>query len=296
MIRANDQMRKMAQREVAICRELAAHDPQCRKHCILMLASLEHKNHVVMVFESMQMNLRETLKKFGRRVGINVRAVRTYAHQLFVALRHLAARRVIHADIKPDNILVSQGFGCLKLADFGSAFHETDSDLDPTPYLVSRWYRAPEIILGLEYDRAIDTWSVAATLYELYMGASLFPGRDNNDMLAKMMELKGAFPPRMVKQHLRQFDKVAGLRPHFAEDLQFMLQEPDPITGKAKVRMTTPTAPTKTMRQLLLGGPHSSGEDRETVLHLADFLEKCLALDPKRRLTVADAFEHPFIK
>eukprot|EP00953_Heterococcus_sp_UTEX-ZZ885_P019981 11161-Heterococcus_DN1.PRE.2 len=195
-----------------------------------MTAHLEHKNHVVMVFESLQMNLRETLKKFGRRVGINITAVRAYARQLFAALRHLAGLRIIHADIKPDNILVSQGFGCLKLADFGSAFHETDPDNEPTPYLVSRWYRAPEIILGLEYDRAIDTWSVAATLYELYMGSSLFPGRDNNAMLALMMEVKGPVPSRMVKHHLRQFEKIAGLRSHFTPELQFLLQEPDPIS------------------------------------------------------------------
>lgn len=64
----------------------------------------------------------------------------------------------MHADIKPDNILVSEGFAQLKLCDFGSAFKESAPDNDPTPYLVSRFYRAPEIILGFEYDRAVDLW------------------------------------------------------------------------------------------------------------------------------------------
>lgn len=63
-----------------------------------------------------------------------------------------------------------------------SAFRETDPDNDPTPYLVSRWYRAPEIILGLEYDKAIDLWSVAVTLFELYKGLPVIPGANNNEV------------------------------------------------------------------------------------------------------------------
>jgi serine/threonine-protein kinase PRP4 len=73
---------------------------------------------------------------------------------------------ILHADVKPDNILVTESKAVLKLADFGSAGNARDNDL--TPYLVSRYYRAPEIILGLHYDYGIDIWSVACTLYVCY--------------------------------------------------------------------------------------------------------------------------------
>lgn len=63
-----------------------------------------------------------------------------------------------------------------------SAFRESDPDNDPTPYLVSRWYRAPEIVMGLDYDKAIDLWSVAVTLFELYKGGPVLPGVNNNEV------------------------------------------------------------------------------------------------------------------
>ena len=95
------------------------------------------------------MNLRETLYKFGKDVGINIGAVRMYARQLLSALRHLADLRIVHADIKLDNILCSGDLKQVTLCDFGSAFLETDADIKPTTYIVSRFYRAPEVILGL---------------------------------------------------------------------------------------------------------------------------------------------------
>ncbi len=81
----------------------------------------------------------------------------------------------MHADIKPDNILVSAGFAQLKLCDFGSAFKESAPDNDPTPYLVSRFYRAPEIILGFEYDRAVDLWCVSLVLVLLSVRMAYAP-------------------------------------------------------------------------------------------------------------------------
>ena len=154
---------------------------------------LEYRSHTTLLFEHMPMNLRETLSKFGKNVGINLKAIRSYAKQLLIALQHLARHRIVHADIKPDNILVSANFQSVKLCDFGSAFFETDPDNDPTPYLVSRFYRAPEIIMGLEYDRSVDLWSIAVSLAELYTGNVLFPGRSNNDMLKRFMETIGPF-------------------------------------------------------------------------------------------------------
>lgn len=65
-------------------------------------------------------------------------------------------------------------------------------DNEITPYLVSRFYRSPEVILGLPYDHPMDMWSVGCVLYELYTGQILFPGRTNNEMLKLMMDVKGA--------------------------------------------------------------------------------------------------------
>lgn len=161
------------------------------------------------------MNLREVVKKFGRDVGLNIRAVRAYAHQLFLALSLLRKCNILHADIKPDNVLVNASKSMLKLCDLGSAAdisYENTSTMI-TPYLVSRFYRAPEIILGLPYDMAVDVWSVGCTLYELYTGRILFPGRSNREMLRLMMECKGRFNTKAMKKAKfgsDYFDDVGG--------------------------------------------------------------------------------------
>jgi serine/threonine-protein kinase PRP4 len=162
------------------------------------------------------------LKKFGKNVGLNIKAVQSYAKQLFLALSLLGKAQIIHADIKPDNILVSENHALMKLADFGSAF-PTD-EMEITPYLVSRFYRAPEIILGLPYNTSIDIWSVGCTLYELFTGKILFPGNSNNQMLKMAMELKGKFPNWMLR-------KSTIPQTHFTQDLEFLSQEFDKISG-----------------------------------------------------------------
>jgi serine/threonine-protein kinase PRP4 len=107
MIRNNDTMRKAAEKEKSILLSIVEHDPDNKKFCVRLLTHLEYRNHVALVFEYQSMNLRETLKKFGKDVGINIGAVRMYGRQLFVALKHLMDLRIVHADIKLDNILCS---------------------------------------------------------------------------------------------------------------------------------------------------------------------------------------------
>ena len=99
------------------------------------------------------LNLRELTKKYGRGIGLNIRAVRPYAAQMFWALYHLQNCGVLHSDIKPDNILVSEDRTSVKLCDFGSAMFQGENEV--TPYLVSRYYRSPEVILGLKYGEAL---------------------------------------------------------------------------------------------------------------------------------------------
>jgi serine/threonine-protein kinase PRP4 len=89
------------------------------------------------------MNLREVQRKYGRNKGLNLKAVQSYTHQLLLSLRLLRKARIVHADIKPDNMVVNDRNNVVKLCDFGSAFGADEVEI--TPFLVSRFYRAPEI-------------------------------------------------------------------------------------------------------------------------------------------------------
>jgi serine/threonine-protein kinase PRP4 len=108
IIRSNDMMRKASEKELSLLKIISDADPDGRRHCVRMLGNTEFRNHIVIAFESMSMNLRDALKKFGKNVGINVPAVRMYGKQLFIGLKHIADLRIVHADIKLDNIVVSE--------------------------------------------------------------------------------------------------------------------------------------------------------------------------------------------
>ncbi|KAH0459856.1 hypothetical protein IEQ34_010519 [Dendrobium chrysotoxum] len=282
IIRSNDTMYKAGMEELVILKKLAGADPEDKRHCVRFLSSFKYRNHLCLVFESLHMNLREVLKKFGRNIGLRLTAVRAYAKQLFIALKHLRNCGVLHCDIKPDNMLVNEAKNVLKLCDFGNAMFAGKNDI--TPYLVSRFYRAPEIILGLPYDHPLDIWSVGCCLFELYTGKVLFPGPSNNDMLRLHMELKGPFPKKMLR-------KGAFIDQHFDQDLNFHATEDDPVTKKTVKRLLLNIKP-KDIGTLISGSP---GEDPKMLVNFKDLLERVFALDPEKRMTVSQALSHPFI-
>ncbi|XP_057528656.1 uncharacterized protein LOC130807464 [Amaranthus tricolor] len=282
IIRNNETMLKAGTEELVILKKLVGADPDDRRHCVRYLSHFKYRNHLCIVFESLHMNLREVLKKFGRNIGLKLTAVRTYAKQLFVALKHLRNCGVLHCDIKPDNMLVNDSKNVLKLCDFGNAMFSGKNEI--TPYLVSRFYRAPEIILGLPYDHPMDIWSVGCCLYELYTGKVLFPGPSNNDMLRLHMELKGSFPKKMLR-------KGAFIERHFDQDLNFLATEEDPVTKKTLRRLLVNIKP-KDIGNIIKG---SAGEDPKMLANFKDLLEKVFVLDPDKRLTVSQALNHPFI-
>ncbi|PGH23377.1 CMGC/DYRK/PRP4 protein kinase [Polytolypa hystricis UAMH7299] len=287
IIRNNDTMRKAGMKEIEILQQLAAADPDDKKHIIRFDRQFDHKGHLCMVFENLSMNLREVLKKFGRDVGINLRAIRAYAHQIFLGLSLLRKCNILHADLKPDNLLVNENRNVLKVCDLGSASPASESEI--TPYLVSRFYRAPEIILGIPYDYAIDIWSIGCTLFELYSGKILFTGRTNNQMLRSIMECRGKLPPKFLRRgsltHL-----------HFDDMLNFCSVEEDKITGRIVTKTLDFKKPTRDLKSRLMNkGPKLSDAEAKELSLFIDLLDRCLNINPERRCTPAEALKHPFI-
>lgn len=318
---------RAGQKEASILRKLNEVDPQDKKHIVRLERTFEHRGHLCLVFESLRcatssfrpciqanaatvcrylsMNLRDVVKRFGKDVGINLRAVRAYAHQLFLSLNLLKKQNVMHADIKPDNILVSESKSVLKLCDFGSAADTSEAEI--TPYLVSRFYRAPEIsrpryislleamiltdllslllVLGLPYDCSLDIWSIACTLYELYTGKILLPGRSNNHMLLLVQELKGRYPARLVKK--ARFGDV-----HF-EDAFFVYADKDKKSGAETIKkITIPPQPANSIKARLIT-PQTVKKLQDDELKLlnnfVNLLDRSLELDPAKRLTPKEA-------
>ncbi|KAL9602320.1 MAG: hypothetical protein Q9219_001886 [cf. Caloplaca sp. 3 TL-2023] len=287
IIRSNESMKKAGMKEVEILQKLAYADPENKKHVIRLERTFEHKGHLCMVFENLSINLREVLKKFGRDVGINLKAVRAYAQQMFLGLSLLRKCGVLHADLKPDNVLVNESRNVLKICDLGSASDASENEI--TPYLVSRFYRAPEIILGMPYDFGIDVWSIGCTLFELYTGKILFTGRSNNQMLRAIMECRGKFSHKVLR-------KAEFGRQHFDDLLNFRSIEKDKLTGKDVVRILNFTKPTRDLRARLVANAKEMNDvEIKELYSFVDLLDRCLSLNPEKRCTPAEALRHPFI-
>jgi dual specificity tyrosine-phosphorylation-regulated kinase 2/3/4 len=120
-------------------------------------------------------------------------AVRHVCFQTLLCLRELRRLGIVHADIKPENILTNDDeFRNTKVADFGTACF-TDQQI--FSYIQSRYYRAPEVLYGLRYGPPIDMWSIGCVVYELLVGEPLFPAEDEQE-LAEMIEIAIGPPPQ----------------------------------------------------------------------------------------------------
>ena len=314
MIRSNETMYKAGQLELNILRKLSesaassssssSRGSRQKTHVVSLLRHFEHRGHLCLVFERLDLNLREMVKKFGRGIGLSIRAVRGYAYQLLLALRHLRDNGVLHADIKPDNILVDESRATVTLCDFGSAMFAGENDI--TPYLVSRFYRSPEVILGLAYGHALDMWALGCTIFELFTGRIAFAGRSNNEMLKLMTDVKGELPRRMVRKGLfsdKHLEQEAG-------EMRFRLLEPDPVTGRDAVRIVAPKrckdvkqmimeAHTPPPQAAILADPAvaaAAGQDRKRVQQLGVLIDIMFALDPDKRVSVQHALANPLFK
>ena len=291
IIRKNDAMLKAGRKEIEVLNKLAEEDPDDKKHMVRLLGSFSHRGHLCLVFENLDMNIRELVKKFGRTTGINIQPIRNYARQIFLALSLLKKSEMLHADLKPDNLLVDESKTMIKMGDLGSAIEMADLH-EPTPELVSRFYRAPELIIGITADYGIDMWSIGCTLFEMYTSVIPFQGKTPNEMLKSIMEGRGKLPPKMIRRGLCSHE-------HFVNDATYTFKslELERTTRRYVTRYLNFGSPTKDIKARLLdyvSGAHSEQEVKEVNL-FSDLLNKCLEVNPERRISPEDALKHPFI-
>ncbi|KAF8567576.1 hypothetical protein P879_02383 [Paragonimus westermani] len=186
--------------EIQILQTLSQQDTESH-NIVRAIECFQHKNHMCFVFELLEQNLYEYLKSNKFR-PLSLPEIRPIAQQVLTALSKLKSLGLIHADLKPENImLVSTTAGALrfrvKVIDFGSACHS--SKAVQNTYLQSRYYRAPEILLGLPFNEAIDMWSLGCVLAELFLGWPLYPGSSEYDQMRYIVETQGLPPSDLLQ-------------------------------------------------------------------------------------------------
>lgn len=175
--------------EVEILDQINTHfDPRGTHHIVRMKDSFVFRNHLCIGFEILSVNLYELIKQNQYR-GLSTNLIRIFVRQILDALTILKKAKLIHCDLKPENILLQTlESPLIKVIDLGSACHENQTVYT---YIQSRFYRSPEVLLGLPYTGSIDVWSLGCIAAELFLGLPLFPGTSEYNQISRIVELLG---------------------------------------------------------------------------------------------------------
>mmetsp|Transcript_13336 Transcript_13336/g.58056 ORF Transcript_13336/g.58056 Transcript_13336/m.58056 type:complete len:364 (+) Transcript_13336:2254-3345(+) len=245
-------------REIMFLQEVNNHENIIR---LLNVLKAENDKDIYLIFEYMETDLHAVI-----RANILEEIHKQYVmYQLFKALKYMHSAELLHRDIKPSNILLNSECQ-VKIADFGLArslaqMPDTQS-ANPilTDYVATRWYRAPEILLGsTRYTFGVDMWSSGCILGELLGGKPIFPGTSTMNQLDRIMEVTGR----------PSFDDLQATRSPFAETMLESL----PPTKLRRARELFPT-----------------GSD-----HATDLMYNLLEFNPEKRLTAVEALRHPYL-
>lgn len=195
--------------------------------------------------------------------GLTDQHYQSFIYQILVGLKYIHSANVLHRDLKPGNLLVNADCE-IKICDFGLARGGSSGNSEDgfmTEYVATRWYRAPEIMLSFRsYTTAIDVWSIGCILAELLGGVPFFKGTDYVNQLCTIIEILGTPSEETIQ-------RISSTR---AQEFIRGMKKYDGISFKVLFPQANPLA--------------------------LDLLKKMLAFDPKERITIKDALDHPYLK
>jgi len=244
-------------REIMYLQEIANHENIIR---LQNVHKADNDKDIYLVFDYMETDLHAVI-----RANILEDIHKQYViYQVLKALKYRHSADLVHRDLKPSNLLLNEECH-MKVADFGLARSikalnsVQDSSSVLTDYVATRWYRAPEILLGsTSYTKAVDMWSLGCILAEMLGGKPLFPGTSTMNQLEKILEVTG-----MPSQ-----SDVDSIQSAFAAT---MLQSLPPV------------------RKRSLPASFSASPDALDLMH------KLLEFNPAKRLSADGALKHPYL-
>ncbi|KAM4609995.1 mitogen-activated protein kinase 14A [Polymixia lowei] len=243
---------KRAYRELRLLRHIQDDNVICLLDVFTPDSSLEKFQTFYMVMPFVAQDLGHIMKR--RR--LTDRIITYLFYQLLRGLKFIHSAGIIHRDLKPGNLAVNENCE-LKILDFGLARH---AESEMTGYVVTRWYRAPEVIFNwMHYSQTVDVWSAACILAEMITGQVLFPGHDSIDQLKKILRLTGT-PQSSLVQKMQ------------SKDAQSYVQ----------------SLPAQTKKNFKEVFPSMDG-------NAVDLLEGMLMLDPETRLTAEQGLSQPYL-
>jgi len=280
-----------AQIEVRLLELMNRTDSDDKYHVVKLKNHFMWRNHLCLVFELLSYNLYDLLRNTNFR-GVSLNLTRKFAQQIATALLFLSwpELKIIHCDLKPENILLcNPKRSAIKIVDFGSSCQLGQRIYQ---YIQSRFYRSPEVLLGIPYDLAIDMWSLGCILVEMHTGEPLFSGANEVDQMNKIVEVLG-LPPKHVLDQASKTKKYF----HKLPDGSYVLNIPK--DGK---KYKPPNS--RKMHDIIgveTGGPGGrrlgeAGHSVSDYLKFKDLILRMLDYDPKSRITPYYALQHNFFK
>ncbi|KAI0340710.1 hypothetical protein BDW22DRAFT_1398476 [Trametopsis cervina] len=267
IIRNKKRFHHQALVEIKILDSLRKWDSDEKHHVIKMTEHFYFRGHLCIAMELLSINLYELIKA-NNFVGFTTGLIRRFTSQMLQSLALMRHHRIVHCDLKPENVLLRHpAKSAIKVIDFGSSCFEHEKIYT---YIQSRFYRSPEVILGMNYHMAIDMWSLGCIMAELYTGFPIFPGENEQEQLSCIMEVLGVPDKDFINRSSRKrlfFDTSGAPRP----------------VVNSKGRRRRPGS--KTLAQVL-----KCDDDL-----FVDFIAKCLVWDPERRLKPQSALRHAYI-
>ena len=247
-----------------------------------------YKEHLIIVTELLNDNLYDFydyLLKNKIDDYFTLNRIQTIAKQVLISLKYLNSLHLIHCDLKPENILLKSITNAeVKVIDFGSSNFVYDSS---SSYIQSRSYRAPEVIMGCNYDYKIDIWSLGCILAELYSKTVLFQSDSVHSLLARVIGIIGPIPEWMYEKGTNSNGMFCQEKLLFMEAEAANDTNPNISTtsaGKKKMHVIVPK------RTLIKNRLHC--DDKPFI----EFLRYLLKIDPNERPTAEEALNHSWFK
>lgn len=226
-----------------------------------------------------------TVLRNQRFYGFSLSMMQTIAKQVAEAISFAHKNNIIHCDIKPENVMFTNKRKLsVKLVDYGCSCYR---DKILFSYIQSRYFRAPEVALGIHYGPEIDVWSYACVLVELFTGKPLFPANTEQELLGMFVSYFGNPPPELItgKRAEKLFDSEGNMKETISEYTTHQGQKNAKIVPSSH-----------SIDDLFnINNQCHEQEVNEGVKQLCDLIKKCLCWLPKDRITMEEILNHPFI-